>query len=550
MVGSIGNTINLEVGTKKFCLIFLLVLGCFQTRILCLEIGFAEMPLEMHPYWMSTESGVYSTGANWGDVDKNGFLDFAISNGNDMALAPNYVYFNYDGNLQTTHGWASSNSQYSGHSALGDVNNDSYPDFVVSNYISSGWKKTTVQLYMNLGDSLETSPSWQSADSMHTFACAFGDADGDGDLDLAVACGEAYGGIEERQRIYYNNGGTLETTPSWTSLDSTPCYDVEWADIDNDGDLDLAFISAIGPVYVYYNYGDSIEHSASWNSGGYYDGNTLNWGDMDNDGFLDLAVANNNQLGPPGYFQVYKNVGGTLNPTPVWQSSTQGYGSSVSWCDVDCDGDKDLAAGRWWGLSVIYENIGGTLTTSPVWQCNSSYQSVVEEMVWGDVDGDGVLIVTGETHLGNGEKKVFYLNHYPAHSLEKVISDDDTLSLNEYCYNLASGWISVAPAPLSQIVFDYHYSYKPDLGVSNWDVSNYVFKNIAPIYIWGDANGDGAVDIADVVLIINYLFLNGPPPIPLPSGDPNNDCIINVADLVYLLNYLFAGGPVPQQGCA
>lgn len=166
------------------------------------------------------------------------------------------------------------------------------------------------------------------------------------------------------------------------------------------------------------------------------------------------------------------------------------------------------------------------------------------------MDGDGVLIVTGETHPGNGEKKVFYLNHYPAHSLERVISDDDTLSLNEYCYNLAGGWISVASAPLSQIVFDYHYSYKPDLGVSNWDVSNYVFKNIVPIYIWGDANGDGAVDIADVVHLINYLFVNGPPPIPLPSGDPNNDCIINVADLVYLLNYLFAGGPVPQQGCA
>jgi hypothetical protein len=544
MVGFTGNSMNLEVDMKRFLFIVLIVLGSAQ-------FGFADMPLEMYPYWMSTETGKYSTGANWGDIDKNGFLDFAISNGNDMALAPNYVYFNSGGNLQSTHGWASSNSQYSGHSALGDVNNDGYLDFAVSNYISSGWEKTTVQLYMNIGGSLETSPSWQSSDSMHTFACAFGDADGDGDLDLAVACGEAYGGIEERQRIYYNIGGTLETAPSWMSVENTPCYDVEWGDIDNDGDLDLAFISAIGPVYVYYNYGDSIEHSASWNSGGYYDGNTLNWGDMDNDGYLDLAVANNNQLGPPGYFQVYKNEGGTLNPTPVWQSSNQGYGSSVSWCDVDYDGDKDLAAGRWWGLSVIYENTGGTLTTTPSWQCSSNYQSVVEEMVWGDLDEDGVLNVTGEAHPGDGLKKVFYMNHYPAHSLENVIFDGDTLSLNEYCYNLASGWISVASAPLSQIAFDYHYSYKPDLGVSNWDTYNYVFKNIAPaLYVWGDANGDGVVDIADVVHLINYLFLNGPAPAPLPSGDPNNDCIINIADVVYLLNYLFAGGPAPLQGCA
>ncbi len=523
--------------------VFLIVLASVQ-------IGFSEMPLEMHPYWMSTESGVYSTGANWGDIDKNGFLDLVISNGNDAVMALNYVYFNDGGNLQTTHGWASFNGQYSCHSALGDVNSDGYLDFAVSNYIGEGWGTSTVQLYMNLGGTLETSPSWESADSMHTFACAFGDADGDGDLDLAVACGEGYYNIQERQRIYYNDGGTLERTPSWTSLDSVPCLDVEWADIDNDGDLDLAFIGAVGPLYVYYNYGDSVERSASWNSGEHYFGNTLNWGDMDNDGYLDLAVANNSQLGQPGYFQVYGNKEGALNQTPVWQSDTEGEGSSVSWCDVDCDGDKDLAAGRWWGPSWIYENIGGTLTTTPAWQCSIYYQSVVEEMVWGDVDGDGVLIVTGETHLGDGLKKVFYLNHYPAHSLERVMVDHDTLALNEYCYNLASGWVSVASAPVSQIAFDYRYSYKPDLGVSNWDTYNYVFKNVAPVYVWGDASGDSVVDIGDVVHLINYLFISGPKPIPLPSGDPNNDCIIDVADIVYLINYLFLGAAAPQQGCA
>jgi hypothetical protein len=529
---------------KKLLITFTLIFAIYG---FCL----AEIPLQKAPFWRSTETGVFSTGANWGDMDKNGYLDFAISNGNDMALAPNYVYFNYNGNLQTTHGWASSNAQYSGHSSLGDVNHDGWLDFAVSNYIASGWGKTTVQLYMNIGGSLETSPSWQSADSIHTFACAFGDADGDGDLDLAVACGESYNEIYEHQRIYYNINGALETTPSWTSVDTIPCYDVEWADVDNDGDLDLSFISSIGPVFIYYNNGGSIEQIASWNSGGYYDGNTLNWGDVDNDGFLDLAVANNDQLGPPGYFEVYKNVGGTLNTTPVWQSSTQGYGSSVSWCDVDNDGDKDLAAGRWWGYSMVYENVGGTLTISPAWQCSSSYTAVVEEMVWGDVDGDGVLNITGETHPGNGIKKVFYLNHYPAHSLENVIVDGDTLALNQYCYNLASGWVSVATVPMSQIVLDYHYSFKPDLGVSNWGGANMIFKNLAPAtYVWGDANRSGGVELGDVVYMINYLYKNGPPPNPLAAGDPNNDCRVELGDLVYLISYLYRGGPAPMQGCA
>ncbi len=520
----------------------------FVLIVVIYGFGSAQIPLQQSPFWQSTETGVYSTGANWGDLDRNGYLDFAISNGNDMALAPNYVYYNYAGNLQTTHVWASTNAQYSGHSALGDVNQDGYLDFAVSNYISSEWETSTVQLYMNTGGTLEISPSWESADSMHSFACAFGDADGDGDLDLAVASGESYNEIREHQRIYYNNGGVLETTPSWTSIDSTPCYDVEWADVDRDGDLDLAFISSVGPVFIYYNYGDSIERNASWNSGGYYDGNTLNWGDMDDDGFLDLAVANNTQLGQPGFFEVYHNDNGTLNPSPVWRSSTQGYGSSVSWCDVDNDGDKDLAAGRWWGYSVIYENTGGDLTNSPTW--SSTNTAVVEEMVWADVDGDGALNVGGEIHPGDGIKKAFYLNHYPASSLQRVISDGDTLESTEYCCNLATGWVSVAAPPVSAIAFDYNYSHKPDLGVSNWGGANVIYKNVMESYVWGDANGNGEVEVGDIIYLVNYLYKGGPKPNPLQSGDANDDCIIDVGDIIYLINYLYRGGDTPLPGCA
>jgi hypothetical protein len=64
--------------------------------------------------------------------------------------------------------------------------------------------------------------------------------------------------------------------------------------------------------------------------------------------------------------------------------------------------------------------------------------------------------------------------------------------------------------------------------------------------IAGDANGDSAVNAADVVYQINYLFVNGPPPVFYECGDPNVDCQINSADVAYLINYLFIGGPSPQ----
>jgi hypothetical protein len=56
--------------------------------------------------------------------------------------------------------------------------------------------------------------------------------------------------------------------------------------------------------------------------------------------------------------------------------------------------------------------------------------------------------------------------------------DGRQLGLQEFCYDLVCGWISFADAPQFKVEIDYSYSIKPDLGVSNWDRENYVFKNV------------------------------------------------------------------------
>jgi len=67
-----------------------------------------------------------------------------------------------------------------------------------------------------------------------------------------------------------------------------------------------------------------------------------------------------------------------------------------------------------------------------------------------------------------------------------------------------------------------------------------------PNSICGDCNGDSSVNVSDVVYLINYLYIGGPEPFPLPSGDVNCDSGINISDVVYLINYLFIGGPPPS----
>ncbi len=68
-------------------------------------------------------------------------------------------------------------------------------------------------------------------------------------------------------------------------------------------------------------------------------------------------------------------------------------------------------------------------------------------------------------------------------------------------------------------------------------------------FICGDANNDNEVNVSDAVYIINYVFVEGPAPVPLCVGDVNNDTSINVSDAVYIINYVFVGGPEPITDC-
>jgi len=69
----------------------------------------------------------------------------------------------------------------------------------------------------------------------------------------------------------------------------------------------------------------------------------------------------------------------------------------------------------------------------------------------------------------------------------------------------------------------------------------YIFQS----FIAGDINGDGVVDITDVVYMVNYLLKSGPRPVPFWVGDVNCDTRINLSDPVYLANYILKSGPPP-----
>ncbi len=68
--------------------------------------------------------------------------------------------------------------------------------------------------------------------------------------------------------------------------------------------------------------------------------------------------------------------------------------------------------------------------------------------------------------------------------------------------------------------------------------------DLPPVRV-GDATGDGSIDIADVIYLINYLYIHGSAPDPLMTGDINCDGNSDIGDVIYLINYLFKQGSSP-----
>ena len=65
----------------------------------------------------------------------------------------------------------------------------------------------------------------------------------------------------------------------------------------------------------------------------------------------------------------------------------------------------------------------------------------------------------------------------------------------------------------------------------------------------GNVNGDGQVNVGDIVSLINFVFDKGPEPEMIENGNVNCDPAVNVGDIVYMVNYVFSDGPDPCVDC-
>jgi enediyne biosynthesis protein E4 len=354
------------------------------------------------------------------DYDNDGWLDIYLVNGmtyealSGKAPAPHAALFhnNHDGTFTNVAEKAGvTNDRWGVGVAVGDYDNDGWPDLYVTNVGKS-------RLYHNNHDGTFTDLAEHAGVTVGTWSTGptFGDYDGDGKLDLFVPGYAAYDfndppiagsnrvvsnfcqfrgvsvfcgprGLKgEHDHLFHNNGdGTFTDVSIKAGVADVPGYfglTAVFADLNGDGRPDLLVANDSTPNYLYRNKGDGTFEDLSFESGYAVNGEGretasmgIALGDYQNAGKLDIL----NTTFSDDYKVLYRNEG-DLTFTDVSRDAGLAVTTIpfLSWgdgfIDYDNDGWKDIfiASGHVypevdkhdWGTSfaerpLLFRNVSG-----------------------------------------------------------------------------------------------------------------------------------------------------------------------------------------------
>lgn len=299
------------------------------------------------------------------DVNRDGFDDLVLANEVQVRFWINDGLGNFTDDTATRF---TQTGEAVGPIAMADINNDSYLDLIVGGGFDD-FDQIADRQYLNDGNGAFVldaggmpNPSGLSNDF------EFGDVDNDGDLDMIVTSGEGVhlsipGGVD---RMYFNDGnGNWTESPNFAGLlyndGMITSTAGRFADIDNDGDLDLLIARIVGSGFGGQNVllennglGAFTDVTATQYPTAEDNSQDAEFADLNNDGYLDLVVANsfasvdamssadlllNQGASNPGVF--------VEDPGSALEISTPAdfIRLCVEIADFDSDGDQDLFVG-------------------------------------------------------------------------------------------------------------------------------------------------------------------------------------------------------------
>jgi hypothetical protein len=315
--------------------------------------------------WQLYLPHLYESDVEWGDYDNDGDLDFIISGSGDYHDDAIYGNTSYYSNI-----YNNDNGQFSN--------------------IQAGLLPLT-----------NGSVDWA-------------DIDNDGDLD-AMITGYEYQFGSRIATIYRNNNGTF--TDIGAMLPGVDASDTEFADFDNDGDLDLLITGTIDGNYsgaitnIYRNDQGTFNHQESLE--GIYQ-SSVDCGDFDNDGDIDILLSGKDATNNTESTKIYKNENGSFSEFTTTLPNI--FNGEAKWGDADNDGDLDILISG----SGYDSQAGDNKRTKVYLYDNNTYTALdnyIEPMEsatvdWGDVNNDGFIdiLMSGTPNWGDNAGIQVYVN--------------------------------------------------------------------------------------------------------------------------------------------
>ena len=364
------------------------------------------------PTWSSANIATSADGAysvDVADMDGDGDLDIVSASDRDNTIA----WYEHDGAADPS--WSAANivTNVDGARGLSVADMDGDGDFDI---VSAARDDDAIDWFENDG---AADPTWTKANIATTADGALdakvADMDGDGDMDIISASH-----LDDTIAWYENDGAA---DPTWTAAniatDADGAVDLEAADMDGDGDMDIIAGSRLDDTVSWYeNDGAAdptwtavdIDTSGDWVR-------DVHIGDLDGDGDLDIVVASRND----DTISWYENTCDGSDPLVLDLDGDGvellGLGSGVQF-DVNADGalettgwvgpDDGLLAmdldgsGQIEDMSEVFSEVfnGGnyadslaalaSLDTNADQVISAEDDQFDEILVWQDGDSDGV----------------------------------------------------------------------------------------------------------------------------------------------------------------
>jgi hypothetical protein len=302
--------------------------------------------------------------ADWGDVDGDGDLDIAIM-GYDGNTSLADVFIN-NGNNTFTAANAGLAQVYSGDLQFADINGDGHLDIGITGVdLANG--VDLAKLYLGDGNGNFTELTAANLPPINYGHIKFADYDNDGDVDFVLS------GWNDSTNLAYTkiwaNDGNANFTEQSLNLPQLWLGDDEWGDVDNDGDLDLVLTGTSNvdsEAHLMLNNNGIFTDDPHFNIDGAHRVANIELADFDNDGSLDIFITGANVVGSSETLiaKIYNNNGSGVfsENTNISNLAAVQYGDADAG-DYDNDGKVDLFVT---GVDVNYFGVGKLYHNGPV----------------------------------------------------------------------------------------------------------------------------------------------------------------------------------------